>query len=227
MSQIQYLDLHRADYMQTLLLQQRLVERLIAGENAPGYLLLVEHDPPVITLGRRSTPEQVRASADRLSSMGIEIHRVNRGGGATYHGPGQLVAYPIFNLQYFKLGLHEYLRKLEEVLIRLLGDYGINAGRIAGLTGVWVADEKIASIGIAVRKWISYHGLALNVRPNMSHFDLIIPCGITDKRPTSMRRLVGDKISVQQIKKPLIDRFADVFGYGSAVEAPCRQLTGA
>jgi lipoate-protein ligase B len=172
----------------------------------------VEH-PPVFTIGRAGTGEHIIAPQEVLEREGIKVYEINRGGDVTYHGPGQLVGYPILNLGEYDKDLHETVRKYEEVIIRLLAEYCIEAGRIEGLTGVWVGDEKIAAIGIGVRKWVTFHGFALNVNPNLEHFKLIVPCGIRDKGVTSMEKILKERVNWEGLKEKLIYHFVDVFEY--------------
>ena len=216
MAELTYIDLGRAPYQPTLRRQEQLVDVVKSAGQERAYLLLVEHEPPVITLGRRGQTGHILVDADQLKAEGIETHETSRGGDVTYHGPGQLVGYPIISLQRRSRDIRRYLRDVEEVLIRLLGRFEIKTRRLEGLTGVWAGDEKIAAIGVAVRRWVTYHGFALNVSPNLSHFDLIVPCGITEKPVTSMQRLLGREISTDEVKQPLIECFVEVFGFDSA-----------
>lgn len=173
-------------------------------------LLIVEH-PPVYTIGTSGSRENIRVSSDFLNDAGIEVYETNRGGDITYHGPGQLVIYPILNLKNHKKDLHWLLRSYEEVFIKLLQEFDINARRIDGLTGVWVDNEKITAIGVAVRRWVSYHGCAFNISPNLEHFSYIVPCGITDKGVTSLEKLLGEKIEANKVIELLIKNFKEVF----------------
>jgi len=218
MPNLYYTDLGRAAYEPTLRLQKTCVRRLQAHPTDDVFLLLVEHDPPVITFGRRGRPEHLLASPAAIAAQGIEIHHTRRGGQVTYHGPGQLVGYPILALHPGRRPLRRYVRGLEEALIRLLRRFDIPAGRADGLTGVWVADEKIAAIGIALDRWVAYHGFALNVCPNLAHFDLIVPCGLARSpsggqaggRTTSMSRVLGRAVSISEIKPILVESLAEV-----------------
>jgi len=196
---IQYLYLGRVDYAEALRLQEELVEMRRAGR-VENTLLLLEH-PPVLTLGRHANRANVLASDELLASRGVTLHQISRGGDVTYHGPGQLVGYPIFDLRSLetergaRMGPVDFVRGMEEALIRLCGVYGVKAGRIAGLTGVWVGSDgdkgparKIGAIGIHVSRGIVSHGFAFNVRTDLRDFLLINPCGITDKPVTSLER---------------------------------------
>ncbi len=177
---------HRS-YGEVLTLQRRLAHLRATGE-IPDTLILVEH-PPTLTLGRSSHPSHLLASPLTLERHGIAVFEVERGGDVTYHGPGQLVGYPILDLRRWGRDVHAYLRRLEELLIRVVARWGVEARRLQGKTGVWVGvdpPEKIASIGIHVSRWITRHGFALNVSPDLSFFDLIVPCGLSGVRMTSL-----------------------------------------
>jgi lipoyl(octanoyl) transferase len=204
--------LGRVPYARGVALQQRLVEERRRGE-IPDTLLLLEH-PHVITLGVRVHHDRshVVASAEELASRGVEVHESGRGGDVTYHGPGQLVGYPIFDLNPDRRDLHRYVRDMEEALIQAVGRFGVTAGRIPGLTGVWVGDDKVAAIGVRISRWITSHGFALNVGTNLDYFGLIVPCGITDHGVTSLSRLVGRPMAVEEAEDPVIEGFADIFG---------------
>jgi lipoate-protein ligase B len=181
------IDLGRAEYEPTWRLQEHLQSLQIAGSLGP-VLLTVEH-PPTITVGRRGTTDEVVAPEAVLRQRGVSVIETNRGGQVTYHGPGQLVLYPLVNVE--ALGLHEYLRLLEESVIRTIAQWGIDGYRVEGRTGVWVGKEKIAALGIRVRRWWAIHGLALNVTTDLNHFGLIIPCGIRDRGVCSLQKLLG------------------------------------
>jgi lipoyl(octanoyl) transferase len=183
-------DLGYGSYAEVLELQRRLCRQRIAGEISEDILLLVEHEP-VVTLGRGVRPGSLPLSPAELEARGLQVFDVERGGDVTYHGPGQLVGYPIIDLRKHREDLHWYLRKLEAGLINGLGSLGIEAGTSAGLTGVWTAGRKIASIGIHVKQWVTFHGFALNVTTDISYFDLIVPCGIPDVVMTSISRELG------------------------------------
>ncbi|MGB2755973.1 MAG: lipoyl(octanoyl) transferase LipB [Phycisphaerae bacterium] len=232
MVELTYLDIGREAYEPTLRLQKRLVERVKSAPDERAYLVLVEHFPAVITLGRSTRGAPIVASRDRLRAEGIEVHESSRGGDVTYHGPGQVVGYPILQLDRHGRDVHRYLRDLEEVLIRLLARFGVEGNRSEGLTGVWVGGEKVAAIGIAVTRWVSYHGFALNVSTNLSHFDLIVPCGIWGCGVTSLERILGRKVSVAEVKAPLVECLVGVFGFdgaraGSVSEESPEKETGA
>ena len=204
--------LGRVPYADALALQRSLVDERRAGR-IPDTLLLVEH-PHVLTLGVRGDGgrSHILATADALASRGIEVHETGRGGDITYHGPGQIVGYPIIDLNPDRRDVHRYVRDLETVLIRTAADYGIDAGRIEGLTGVWVGDEKLAAIGVRIARWITSHGFALNVTTNLDHFALIVPCGIADRGVTSLSRLLGGTVDLADVEFRVIEHFANVFG---------------
>jgi lipoyl(octanoyl) transferase len=183
-------DLGRRPYDEVLELQRRLCQRRMAGELQDDVLLLVEHDP-VITLGRGTRAQSLPIPPNQLARRGIPVFEVERGGDVTYHGPGQLVGYPVLDLQRHRPDLHWYLRQLEAVLIGGLGRLGIAAERNSGLTGVWTGGRKIASIGIHVKRWVTFHGFALNVTTDLTPFDLIVPCGIPNVVMTSVAKELG------------------------------------
>lgn len=178
-------------YKRALELQLALLEKRSKGE-IEDSLLLLEH-PPTVTTGRRGKDEHLLLDLPEFQKRGIHFEVVSRGGDVTYHGPGQLVGYPILDLNKFNRDIHKYLRNLEEIIILALEDFNIRAERLKGITGVWVNGEKIASIGVGVRRWITYHGFALNVNTDLSYFDMIIPCGIQGVRITSMKKLLEKK----------------------------------
>jgi lipoate-protein ligase B len=190
-------------------LQEQVVARLGSGEG-PEELLLLEH-PHVFTLGRGADGANILAGSDQLSALSVEVHETGRGGDVTYHGPGQLVGYPIINLRPDRCDVHRYVRDLEEVLIRAIADFGITGSRISGLTGVWVDDEKIAAIGVRIARWITSHGFALNVETDLSYFRMIVPCGITNKGVTSLSRLLGHEIELEETARVVARHFGEVF----------------
>jgi lipoate-protein ligase B len=183
-------DLGRRGYAEVLELQRSLCRRRVDGEIAEDVLLLVEHEP-VVTLGRGTRAPSLPLSQAELKRRGIGVFEVERGGDVTFHGPGQLVGYPILDLRDHRADLHWYLRHLEAALMGALGSLGIEAGRNPGLTGVWTRGRKIASIGIHVKQWVTYHGFALNVSTDLAYFDLIVPCGIRDVVMTSVAQELG------------------------------------
>jgi lipoyl(octanoyl) transferase len=179
--------LGRRDYAEVLSLQRALCRARLERRSRHDLLLLVEH-PPVVTLGRGTKPDSLPMSPGEIETRGVEVHEVERGGDVTYHGPGQLVGYPVLDLQSHRPDLHWYLRQLEAGLIDALGSLDIAAGREEGLTGVWTHGRKIASIGVHVKQWVTFHGFALNVTTALDAFDLIVPCGIKDVVMTSVAR---------------------------------------
>jgi lipoyl(octanoyl) transferase len=208
---INVLFLGRVDYSLALELQRTLV-RLVKEGRAGHTLLLLEH-PPVITLGRNAGAENVVASREFLAAHGVELHETNRGGDVTFHGPGQLVGYPIFDLRAFqpRLGAVDFVRKLEEALIRTCGDLGVVTGRIPGLTGVWTEDEvpgKIAAIGVHISRAVTSHGFALNVNTDLDSFKLIVPCGITDKPVTSLEQEMAKSFLSRDRKLPSLEELS-------------------
>ncbi len=205
------LNLGERSYAEVLDFQRDAAARRISGELDQDLLILVEH-PPVVTLGRRKADNKLPVSEDFLRSRGIELFEVERGGGVTFHGPGQLVGYPIFDLQRHKLDLHWYLRQVEEGLIRTLATYGIPAERNAGFTGVWTAGRKIASIGVHARNWVTWHGFALNVATDLSYFNLMTPCGIDGVVMTSMSREQPERaITLDDVAAEAARQFAELF----------------
>ncbi len=199
------------DYQEALKLQISLLEKRMK-EEIEDVLLLLEH-PPTFTIGRSGKYEHLLSNVEELKKRGIHFEAISRGGDVTYHGPGQLVGYPIVDLNKFKRDIYQYLRSIEEMIIYTLSDFNINAERIKGLTGVWVHDEKVASIGVGVKRWITYHGFALNVNTELSYFDMIIPCGIPGTKITSIKKILGDRENINMIKveSSIINAFSKVF----------------
>jgi lipoyl(octanoyl) transferase len=201
----------RVPYPDALVLQRSLVEDRRAGR-VDDLLLLLEH-PHVLTLGVRGDGgrSHVLASADTLNSRGVEIHETGRGGDVTYHGPGQIVGYPIVDLQPDRCDVHRYVRDIEEVLIRTAGDYGVEAGRVEGLTGVWVGRDKLAAIGVRIARWVTSHGFAFNVTTDLEYFNLIVPCGLADRSVTSLATLLGHPVDRVEVEDRIVAHFLDVF----------------
>lgn len=193
-----------------LRLQEGAVERLRSGEGLE-QLLLLEH-PHVFTLGRGADSSNILADQKQLQQNSVEVHETGRGGDVTYHGPGQLVGYPIINLKPDRCDVHRYVRDIEEVLIRSIAEFGVTGTRITGLTGVWVGNEKIGAIGVRIARWITSHGFALNVNTDLSYFEMIVPCGITDKGVTSLSRLLGRNIDTREVAQTAVLNFGRVFG---------------
>lgn len=207
----------RVPYAEALELQRQIARDRISGTLPQDVLLLLEH-PPVVTLGRTSKEKHLIASAEFLQSKGVELFEVERGGDVTFHGPGQLVGYPIIDLKRHRLDLHWYLRKVEEALINTLADYGIPAERKPSFTGVWTRGKKIASIGVHARDWVTWHGFALNVTTDLSYFDLIVPCGIDGVVMTSLARELGiDNVSAQDVRDRVSAKFAEAFDLTAVV----------
>jgi lipoyl(octanoyl) transferase len=201
--------LGRVSYEEGLRLQEARVSAVQAG-SAPDALYLLEHDP-VLTLGRSAHRENIVASSSDLSRLGIQVVECGRGGDVTYHGPGQLVGYPILNLSPDRKDVWKYVRGLEEALILSLAGYGIHASRFERLTGVWVGQEKIAAIGVRVSRWVTSHGFALNVTTNLDHFRTIVPCGIRSYGVTSMARLVNAPPPLEEMGQNVATHLARVF----------------
>ena len=187
-----------------------------SSSSTQNYLLFVEHSP-VFTLGKSGNIQNVLLSEERLSEKGIEFFRTNRGGDITFHGPGQIVGYPILDLEKFDTDIGHYLRNLEELIILTLADYGITAGRSKGETGVWIdtgirgGDRKICAIGVRCSRWITMHGFAFNVNTDLKYFNYIIPCGIQNKQVTSLQQELGRKMDMEDVKEKVRRNFAKVF----------------
>ena len=220
MTSISVVQLGTVDYATALRLQQKLVELRKAG-HIGDVLLLLEH-PPVITLGRNAKAANILAAPEVLEKRGVEVFECDRGGDVTFHGPGQIVGYPIFNLRDFTtpegerktLGAVDYVRKMEEALIRTCAEFAIPAGRIPGLAGVWTEQKpaKIAAIGVHISRAVTSHGFALNVNTDLSYFNLIVPCGIESKPVTSMARELGRELDLNRVAETLTRNFGFVFG---------------
>jgi lipoate-protein ligase B len=200
----------RTRYAETWALQQE-IWKLRQANALQDILLLTEHDH-VYTLGKSTNENHLLASQEELKASGTDVFHIDRGGDITYHGPGQIVGYPILDLNNYFLDVHRYLRSLEEVVIRTLSTFGILARREKDLTGVWVNDEKIAAIGVKIRHWVTMHGFALNVNTDISRFDRIIPCGIFHKGVTSMQRTMGHEVHIESVRVALVESFGEVFG---------------
>jgi len=210
MQDFKVLRLDITEYNTVLDIQLDLVEKR-KNDLIPDILLLLEH-PPTLTVGRRGNQQNLLVSEEYLAQKGIHFKEISRGGDITFHGPGQLVGYPIMDLKYLNKDVHLYLRLIEEFLINFLNGYGIGAKRYKGVTGVWTKGRKIASIGIGVKRWITYHGFALNVNNDLSYFNLIIPCGLNNVQITSMEKETdsGD-ININTIQDEIINNFARTF----------------
>ena len=206
-------------YAEALALQRALVEERRAG-TVPDVLLLLQH-PPVITLGVKvgDSRGHILATPARLAELGVEVHETGRGGDVTYHGPGQIVGYPIVDLKPDRQDVHRYVRDIEEVMIRVCSDYGIVAGRIQGLTGTWAGADKIGAIGIRISRWITSHGFAFNVTTNLDHFGLIVPCGLSERGVTSVERATGRPVAIAEVEDAFVRHFCSVFAREAVIPA--------
>lgn len=222
MQKVEVFDIGRAPYRETWDLQAAIQQRLIKEKRArrdnrlskPGsrdVLLFVEH-PHVYTLGKSGEEEHLLRSMTELKQIEADFVKIDRGGDITYHGPGQIVGYPIFDLDRHFTDIHKYLRYLEEVMIRTCADYGLQAGRIEGLTGVWVDGAKICAMGIKCSRWVTMHGFAFNVNTQLNYFGNIVPCGIADKAVTSLEQLLGHPVDMDEVKAHMLEHFGEVFG---------------
>lgn len=213
MSTLDIYKLGTVPYKKALEYQENLLSRRIA-EEIPDSLILLEH-PPTITTGRKGNTEHLLVREEYLQKHGISFVHASRGGDITFHGPGQIVGYPILNLKDHGMDIRRHMRTIEEMIINTLGDFDIEGRRIDGVTGVWVKRSKIASIGIAIRKWVTYHGFALNVSTNLDYFDLILSCGITEVRITSMGNWLGNgkNVEMDDVVQSVIRNFMGVFHF--------------
>lgn len=211
------------NYEQAWSFQEQLLQEIVqvktANRNLPedqqqptrNYLIFCQH-PHVYTLGKSGLPEHLLATEDELKQLGATYHKINRGGDITYHGPGQIVGYPVLDLENFYTDIHRYLREIEEVIIRVLAHFGIKAGRSQGFTGVWIEDRKICAIGVRTSRWVTMHGFAFNINPDLSFFQRIVPCGIADKDVTSLSRELNRPVSIDEVLPILKQEFQAVFG---------------
>jgi lipoyl(octanoyl) transferase len=198
------------DYAAALELQRERVAQRKAGV-IPDTLLLLEH-PHVYTLGRNARQENILASPEWLASRGAQVFHTDRGGDVTYHGPGQLVGYPILDLTQHRRDISWYMRSLEEVFIRTARDWGIEAGRSPGAAGVWVGNDKLAAMGVHLSRWVTSHGFALNVNTDLRYFEWIVPCGLRDKGVTSLAKLLGRAVEMEEVTERVVGHFGEVFG---------------
>ncbi|MDD5082276.1 MAG: lipoyl(octanoyl) transferase LipB [Dehalococcoidales bacterium] len=205
----QVYDLGLIEYQQALTIQEKLLDLRKSGAITDA-LLLLQH-PSVFTIGRSGTEENIIVSGDTLVQEGIPVFRASRGGDITYHGPGQLVGYPILNLRENHLNVHQYVWNLEETVIRTLGDFGIEGGRVVGRRGVWVGDQKACALGVRISREVSMHGFALNVNTKLKYFTYIVPCGIVGASVTSISKLLGREVTVDEVKGHLLSHFEQVF----------------
>ena len=229
MQQVSFKDLGIIDYKEAWDIQEKLFSNTVAqkieNRNKPtneqlptqSYFLICEH-PHVYTLGKTGKEDNLLVNEDGLESANATFYKINRGGDITYHGPGQIVGYPILDLDNFFTDIHKYLRLLEETIILTLADYGIKAGRVEGLTGVWIDAEnpatarKICAMGVRCSRWVTMHGFAFNVNSDLSYFNNIVPCGITDKAVTSLNKELGREIDIEEVKQILTRHFCNIFG---------------
>lgn len=215
--------LGRVPYAEGLELQRALVEERRA-DRIPDTLLLLQH-PHVVTIGvKKEGRSHILATPERLSSLGVEVFETGRGGDVTYHGPGQLVGYPIVDLNPDRRDVHRYVRDLEEVMIRVCAGYGVTAGRVKGFSGAWVGDTKIGAIGVRISRWITSHGFAFNVTTDVAFFDLIVPCGIADRGVTSLAAQIGREPSMHEVEERFVEQFASVFDRTPATPASLSQI---
>jgi len=210
-----YCDLGFIDYKEAWDLQQAIHSKRVLGE-VEDVLFLLEH-PNTYTLGKTAHKENLIGSEDYIKSNQISVYDIDRGGDITYHGPGQIVGYPIIDLNNWFKDTHKYLRELEEVIIKTCKDYSLNCERNPKHTGVWIGDRKIAAIGIKVSRWVTMHGFAFNVNTDLNLFNGIIPCGIQDKSVTSLKQELNREINIQEVKLKLLKNFYDVFNYNSLI----------
>lgn len=227
MTGVNFQDLGKIDYKEAWEYQEKLfaesIQRKIQKRNGEtekstrNYLLFCEH-PHVYTLGKSGNESHLLVQGDELSSLGATYYKINRGGDITYHGPGQLVAYPIFDLEYFFTDIHKYMRYLEEAVIRTIADYGVIGGRQEGFTGVWIEPEtpkarKICAMGVKSSRWVTMHGIGFNVNTDLSYFSHIVPCGIEDKSVTSLELELNRPVELKEVKEKLKYYLAQLFGY--------------
>ena len=218
---VQFQDLGLSDYKSVWDYQESLLQQIIAQKisnrstDTPlptdNHLLFVEH-PPVYTMGKSGDLQNLLKSPEELLQLGVAYYPINRGGDITFHGPGQLVGYPIFDLENFYTDIHRFLREIEEVIIQTIAHFGLEGYRVDGRTGVWVNDRKICAIGVRTSRWVSMHGFALNVNTDLRYFENIIPCGIADKEVTSIERETGNKVDFERVKTLTKAAFASIFG---------------
>ncbi|MEI7906763.1 MAG: lipoyl(octanoyl) transferase LipB [Bacteroidota bacterium] len=211
MKQLLVVNIGRTKYADAWELQKQIFSARLA-QRIGDVLILTEHDP-VFTLGKGADENHLLANTQELNEKKIDMFWIDRGGDVTFHGPGQIVGYPILDLNQHYLDIHRYLRELEEMIIRTLNDYGIDSGREKEFTGVWVKNEKIAALGVKVSKWITMHGFAFNVNTDLTFFDRIIPCGIFHKGITSLQNVLGKTIEIADVHQHLIKHFSNIFSF--------------
>ncbi len=197
------------DYAEAHRLQKELQGKRVRGE-VGDIVLLLEH-PPVLTMGRSAKAQHVLAAPEILAARGVQVHEVGRGGDVTYHGPGQLVAYPIIDLKPDRKDVRKYVASLEETMIRTCANFGLAAGRVEGLNGAWIGDRKVGAVGVRISRWVTMHGLALNVNSDLREFEMIVPCGIQDKGVTSLSAELGRTVHVGDVFEPFAQHFAELY----------------
>lgn len=203
--------LGRVDYDETVTKQMELVERVQADKDL-AYLLLLSHNH-VFTIGRFGSRDNILASEDILNERGVIVRRTRRGGDITYHGPGQIIGYPILSLSRRRLNIRKYFSKLESLLISVLSRYGIEGRCDDDYPGAWVGEEKVAALGVGISKWVAFHGFALNVNTDLSHFDMIVPCGIAHRRVTSMAKILGRSLDEEEVTQAVEEGFLNEFDF--------------
>ncbi|PKM51135.1 MAG: octanoyltransferase [Firmicutes bacterium HGW-Firmicutes-7] len=208
-SLVQYIDLGRIDYRQAYAIQEKI--HVACSEKRSKDTIIFQENNPIFTMGRNSAKEHLLLPKEALEEKGIEVEYVDRGGDITYHGPGQLVISFILHLREYNSSIHQYVRNLEEVVISLLQKYDVRGQRIGGASGVWVGEEKVAAIGIAISRGITRHGIAINIKPDLTHYNYIIPCGIRDRGITSLYKLGVDIIDLDQFKESFLIEFNELF----------------
>ncbi|MER3446448.1 MAG: octanoyltransferase [Candidatus Dadabacteria bacterium] len=221
---VNWIYLERVDYSKGLSYQMEIHKRVSLGKYK-GFLLLVEHNP-VVTIGRFGDESNILISKEDMKRRGVEIWRIERGGDVTFHGPGQLVGYPIINLRDFKLGVKSYIHLLEETLIGVIDRFGIRGERIKDHTGVWIGKEKIAAIGVYVKNGITMHGFALNVNTDLKYFSFIIPCGISNMGVTSMKEILGMEIPLEKVAVAFAEEFGERFQTNMILATEDAEITG-
>ncbi len=203
------IDLSLVDYLEAWDIQKDMLAKVINNDLDSALILCRHH--PVITLGRNTSGSSLKFTEEEIRAKGLKLYNIERGGDATYHGPGQLTVYPVINLHYFKKDIHWFLRKLESLVISCLSDFNLRCARIQGSTGVWINQEKVASIGIAIKHWVTYHGLSINIKKDdLVNFNLIRPCGM-DIKVTSLEDVLGKDVNTAEVQLSLLDRFKEFF----------------
>lgn len=213
---LDYYDLGFIGFDKAWELQKNTLQKRI--DNKVGDILFLLEHPHTYTLGKTADRKNLISSDEYLKRREISVFDIDRGGDITYHGPGQIVGYPIIHLADWKKDTHLYLRNIEEVIIKTCGDYGLSCGRREGYTGVWIKERKIAAIGIKVSRWVTMHGFAFNITTDLSYFEGIIPCGISDKEVTSLEKELGKSLIISEVKKKILQNFLSVFGYSESKE---------